>query len=249
MENKASELSTVFANDAYDRLESHAGYSSAIPFPSVVLDGLFAPSALRAIVAEWPPHNDSQEAHDDGTYVIGKIGTTWRTPTGPVTTLALAELQQPRFLMALQKLTGMWGLMGDPYLFGGGLHATRSGGRLAIHADFNRHPIFKLERRLNLLTYLNEDWADENGGHLELWARDMSRCEKRVLPVFNRTVIFSTDSTSFHGQPEPVVGPPSLWRRSLALYYYSNGRADEGRPPDDNGEHTTLWQRCPSLGR
>lgn len=58
--------------------------------------------------------------------------------------------------------------MPDPYMFGGGLHATSTGGKLATHADYNKHPIFKLDRRLNLLIYLNEGWTEENGGWLKL---------------------------------------------------------------------------------
>ena len=133
-------------------------------------------------------------------------------------------------------------------MFGGGLHATAAGGRLAIHADYNKHPVFKLDRRLNMLVYLNEGWTEANAGWLELWDSEMKQCVKRILPTFNRTVIFSTTSGSFHGQPEPIVGPPNLWRRSIALYYFSNGRADEGMPPDDSGEHSTLWQTRPNAG-
>jgi len=190
----------------------------------------------------------TMEAHDDGTFVRKKLGTTWKTRFGPRTQACFGDLTSARFLLALEKLTGMWGLMGDPYFYGGGLHATAPGGRLAVHADFNKHPRFMLDRRLNLLVYLNEGWAEANGGHLELWSRDMQRCEQRLLPVFNRTVIFSTDRTSYHGQPSPVVGPPGLWRRSIALYYYSNGRADEGHPPPEGERHSTLWQQRPGDG-
>jgi hypothetical protein len=128
--------------------------------------------------------------------------------------LFFTKLAGPAFLQVLQKVTNMWGLMPDPYMFGGGLHATASGGKLAVHADYNKHPFFKLDRRLNLLIYLNEGWKEENGGCLELWDREMKGCAKRVLPEFNQTVLFATDSSSFHGQPEPVVGPPGLWRKS-----------------------------------
>jgi Rps23 Pro-64 3,4-dihydroxylase Tpa1-like proline 4-hydroxylase len=67
----------------------------------------------------------------------------------------------------------MWGLIPDPYLFGGLLHATASSGKLAVHADFNKHFRFKLERRLNMLVFLNEGWTEENGGWLELWDQQM----------------------------------------------------------------------------
>jgi hypothetical protein len=128
--------------------------------------------------------------------------------------------------MALENMTGIWGLIPDPYLFGGGLHTTKEGGRLAVHVDFNKHFKFSLERRLNLLIYLNEDWSEENSGPLELWDSKGQKCEKRILPIFNRMVIFTTNSRSYHGQPKPVVGK-GIIRRSLALYYYSVGRPEE----------------------
>jgi hypothetical protein len=37
-------------------------------------------------------------------------------------------------------------------------------------------------------------------------------------------VIFSTTDFSYHGHPEPLNCPDNRSRRSLALYYYTNGR-------------------------
>ena len=237
---------SIFEPDTLACIEAYQGYRSATPYAHAIFDDLFDPEALRMILREWP--NDSLEQHNDGTFVRKKQGTTWKTQFGPYTSRYLADLASPQLLLALEKLTGIWGLIPDPYLFGGGLHATASGGKLAVHADFNKHFRFKLERRLNMLVYLNEGWTEENGGWLELWDQQMQSCVQRVLPVFNRTVIFSTTRTSYHGQPEPIVGPPDLWRRSIALYFYSNGRADEGAPPDASGQHTTLWQERPGRG-
>jgi hypothetical protein len=112
-------------------------------------------------------------------------------------------------------------------MFDGGLRFTELGGKFAVHANSDRHPKFNLDRRLTLLLYLNDGWKDENQGWLELWDRDMQAAVKRVLPVFNRTAIYSTSSSFFHGQPEPILGPPGLVRRSIALYYYTNGRPRE----------------------
>ena len=39
----------------------------------------------------------------------------------------------------------------------------------------------KLDRRLNILIYLNHNWKDNNGGHLELWDKEMKNCEKKIL--------------------------------------------------------------------
>jgi hypothetical protein len=238
----------LFAPDGISRLESHSEYRVASPFPHLILDALFNPEALRAVLREWPISSDADEKNDDGTYVRKKVGTTWKTPLGPRTKRYFAELAGPAFLKTLEMTTGISGLMPDPYMFGGGLHATASGGKLAVHADYNRHPSLRIDRRLNLLVYLNEGWTEANGGWLELWDREMKQCVRRALPVFNRTVLFSTTSTSFHGQPEPVMGPPDLWRKSIALYYFSNGRPEEGQTLENPPGHSTLWQERPAQG-
>ena len=66
------------------------------------------------------------------------------------------------FLNFLQNLSGIKEkLVPDPYLFGGGLHEIRRGGFLKIHSDFNVHPQLNLNRRLNLLLYLNKNWKED----------------------------------------------------------------------------------------
>jgi hypothetical protein len=79
-----------------------------------------------------------------------------------------------------------------------------------------------LERRINLLIYLNKDWLPEYGGQLELWDRSMETKVVDVVPLFNRCVIFNTDSDSFHGNPEIINHPRAVPRKSIALYYYTS---------------------------
>ena len=62
------------------------------------------------------------------------------------------------------------------------------------------------------------------GGHLELWDSGVKACEQRILPIFNRLVVFSTTDFSYHGHPDPLTCPDHRTRNSIALYYYSNGR-------------------------
>ncbi|NES83473.1 MAG: 2OG-Fe(II) oxygenase, partial [Moorea sp. SIO2B7] len=69
----------------------------------------------------------------------------------------------------------------------------------------------------------------------------LTRCEKKVLPIFNRCVIFSTTDFSYHGHPDPLTCPEGQTRKSLALYYYSNGRPAE----ELSGSHSTLFQARP----
>ncbi|MBI1224865.1 MAG: 2OG-Fe(II) oxygenase [Bacteroidetes bacterium] len=136
-------------------------------------------------------------------------------------------LNSQPFLEFLQNLTGIEEtLVPDPYFEGGGCHQIKSGGFLKVHVDFHKHKMMGLDRRVNVLVYLNEDWDEAWGGHFELWEKDMSKCVTRIAPFFNRMAIFSTTDFSWHGHPDALACPPDRSRKSLALYYYTNGRPD-----------------------
>ena len=49
----------------------------------------------------------------------------------------------------------------------------------------------------------------------------------KVAPLFNRCVIFSTTAYSYHGHPDPLLCPEGTTRKSMALYYFTNGRPAE----------------------
>lgn len=224
-------------------LSKMGGYKTAEPFPHIVIDDLFGAEFLGKILLEWPLWSGAHEMHNDGLYVKSKIGSNFETRLPILSEIFLNKLMSPKFLVALEELTGIGGLIPDPYNFGGGFHETKNGGKLAIHADYNKHFKYKLDRRLNLLIYLNKEWTSEMQGDLELWDSDIKHCVKKISPIFNRTVIFSTTSTSFHGQPIEVCCPAEMSRKSVALYYYSNGRPEE--PNASNIEHSTLWKTRP----
>ena len=205
----------LFPGDQALKLNAEPGplrerYTSAQPFPHIVIDGLFADETLDAILAEFPrPDEIEWAAFDNATEK--KLGYKHTSPLGPaICGISSGEMSSPPVLQFLEALTGIEGLIPDPYFGGAGPHQILPGGFLKIHADFNWHPLLKLDRRLNLLVYLNKDWREEYGGHLELWDRDMTRCGQRILPVFNRTVVFSTTDFSFHGHPTPLACPPGM---------------------------------------
>jgi hypothetical protein len=155
------------------------------------------------------------------------------------------ELNSGTFIRILEHLTGIKNLLHDPLMRGGGIHQVLPGGVLGVHADFTRHTDYDLDRRVNVLVYLNKDWQDEYQGHLELWDKDVSRCVKRIRPTAARCVIFNTDADSFHGHPRELKCPDGITRKSIALYYYSVGR------PEVDGEvaptSATDWQVLPSV--
>jgi hypothetical protein len=197
----------------------HDGYVAAQPFPHVVIDDFLPDWMLRDVLREFPS--------DEGLQYFDRAQERLKfqyhpQACGPRTRHLLAELNSQAFLAFLTAVTGIKGLIPDPYFVGGGLHETKRGGHLGIHADFNIHPKMHVVRRLNLLIYLNENWDPAFGGDLELWDRAMTRCELKVAPVFGRALLFNTDLDSFHGHPDPMPCPAERSRRSIALYYYTS---------------------------
>ena len=213
-------------------------FVNADPFPHIVLDGLFDDAVLEEVLAEFP----SPEAGTWQTFqnpLEKKQGYSYKSPLAPRLRNFLFEMNSPTLLEFLEQLTAIEGLIPDPYYGGAGPHQILPGGFLKMHADFNWHPILKLDRRLNLLVYLNKDWKEEYGGQLELWDREMTRCVQKILPLWNRTVVFATTDFSYHGHPHPLTCPPDRSRRSVSLYYYSNGRPAE----EKSAPHDTIFKK------
>jgi hypothetical protein len=233
----------------YDRLEeivqeSAVAYRTASPFPHIVIDELLSAATVDFLLARMPAVKP-QAQQGGASYLqmedgeLAQAGKQWISRELSVDVAFRRiywELNAGPFVRFLQRLTGVPRLLPDPYLLGGGIHQTLPGGYLQVHADFNQHPDLRLQRRLNVLIYLNQDWSEDWGGKLELWSGDMQRCEETIAPLAGRCVIFNTTSTSFHGHPQPLACPAGQTRKSLALYYYSM--------PDEGGrEHATLWQK------
>jgi len=201
------------------RAKARVGLSECHAIPPHHDDDFLSADVLRGIVDEFPDREG--RAYFDRAQERYKYQFDPNTIDSAKVRNLLAELNSEPFLAFLGAMTGIDGLISDPYYSGGGLHETLAGGHLSIHADFNLHEKMKVERRLNLLVYLNDDWPEEYGGQLELWDKKMRGAAHKVLPVMGRAVVFSTTLQSFHGQPDPLTCPPDRSRRSIATYYYT----------------------------
>lgn len=220
-------------------------YRNNIPYPHIGIDDFFDGGLIREVIANYPGEYDAlwnRTFLDAGTYEEQKLSFDRQEDLPVVIQNLISALNSAVFVNFLERLSGIDGLIPDPYLSGGGLHMIPRGGRLAMHVDFNNHRELRLDRRLNLLLYLNPDWKEEWGGALELWDREVKIKHRSYLPIANRVVVFSTTDTSFHGHPDPLTCPRGHYRRSIALYYYTNGRPEEERSAD----HTTIWKMRPN---
>ncbi len=212
-------------------------YQSGEPYHHICVDNFLPLSVAEKVreevlsVGEKAPENMSPQEH---------LKTAYNPDTLPLYTRAVFNaLNSKAFLRFLEEMTGIPNLIPDPYFKGAGVHRTNSGGFLGIHADFNMHKEMYLERRLNILIYLNPDWKPEYGGAFEVWTEDMQTQVAQFPPFMNRMCCFSTSSNSYHGNPEPVNHPDGDPRLSIALYYYTPTWSE------DRVAHSTLFRPRP----
>ena len=217
-----------------------AAYAAADPFPHVVIDEFLPRPLAERLLADFPPRELARVVRMEAAEYSKRGYRPDDLGNRDCRELFYAFNSRP-FLSFLESLTGIGGLIPDPYFDGGGYHEISPGGKLNLHADFNLNTRLNLRRRLNVLVYLNKDWDPSYGGNLELWDRRMQRCVVSVAPLFNRGVVFNTDDDSYHGHPEPLTCPQSRSRRSVALYYYTASPSIR----DELAEHTTRFQRRP----
>jgi hypothetical protein len=185
-------------------------YRTAQPFPHIVLDDVLFGEAFGRVAAEFPAMRDpfwKGYLHVNET----KYGNTQPDTWGPTLTAVAKEFVSTEFVA-----------FPDWSMDGGGLHQTLRGGHLNVHTDFTTHHVKEnWSRRVNILLYLNEEWHEEWGGQLELWDKDMTAAQARVLPAGNRMLVFTTSDHSFHGHPDALTCPEDVARRSMALYYFT----------------------------
>ena len=214
-----------------------AQYQSGEPYHHICIDNFLPQPVIDGVLADLAqlpePESSFSRAQENlkSSYIPERLPSFTKN-------LFYAFNSRP-FLLFLEEMTGIPGLIPDPYFSGAGIHKTLNGGHLDIHADFNLHGQMRVERRLNVLIYLNRNWQEDWGGSFEVWDKEMSKKMASFVPTYNRMVCFSTGSDTFHGNPEPVNHPDGEPRQSIALYYYT------ATWDDTRKEHTTLFKPRP----
>ena len=199
---------------------SHS-YCTAKPFPHIVIDNFLPSPLIEEIYNSFP----TREIDTDIWYEEGYSGFHKRQVLPEncdrKMRIIFEFFNSAPILQFLEGLTKIDALIGDPYFKGGGFHEILSGGKLGIHADFRINEDLNLNRRINLLIYLNKNWSIDFGGNLEFWDSTMKFRVSEIAPIFNRCIIFNTDENSYHGHPDPLNTPIEKSRKSMALYYYT----------------------------
>ncbi len=219
-------------------------FHTAEPFSHCVIDNFFMPELAQALEAEFPDYNATEWHEYNNPIEVKKTCNNWNV-FKPLTYRAFAFFNSPAFVQQLSSLLAIAPLYADDGLNGGGWHIHKAGGKLNTHLDYSIHPKLGLQRRLNLIIYMSQEWQTEWGGALGFWSHDAQRQQpaelvKEIAPVFNRAVLFDTTQNSWHGLPKPLTCPAHQFRKSLAVYYLTtppentDPRGKALFAPDDN---------------
>ena len=202
-------------------------YLNNKPFPHIVLNDCWNDSLLKQCNKDLYKFEDwDGEKNFFGAQARKYSGNYKKFPES--IQKIVNELYSLKFITWLKTLTNEEELIGDFDLSVGGIASVGKGGFLKVHADTNWNPKLKLYRRLTLLVFLNEAWKEEYGGDLELWTKDMKKCESKIMPLFNKMAIFTHGDFNYHGHPDPLKCPDEVRRNTIVLYYYSSIKPLEG---------------------
>ena len=213
------------------------------PFKFTVIDDFLIPELANASMQSFPPLSDKCWEHSNDQGIEVKSRTNWKSefdiPENIIDVIRIAN--SSLILNALSELFDIPKLMPDPYFSGGGLNVSERNGHLDVHVDGNYHDASGLNRRMNLIIYLNPNWEPDWGGEFGVYSQDGHHLIEAVPPLFNRCVIFDSHDKSFHGLPNPINFPADEPRRSIILYYYTKAKRPDsqvvvGQP------HSALWR-------
>lgn len=207
----------------YKTFESNIeNWRNSEPFNHVVFDDFLSDEVLGSLLEEFPDY-DSKIWHEyNNPLEVKKTCNNWNS-FGITTYKVFDFLNSKNFIDLIEPFVGTT-LYPDYGLNGGGLHTHKSGGKLNTHLDYSMHPKLPLQRKLNLIIYLTPNWVESWGGELGLWSNNPNTNKpdmlvKKIIPKFNRAVLFDTSQNSWHGLPDKINMPDGFFRNSFAIYY------------------------------
>ena len=196
------------------------------PFDHWIIDNFLDIQDAKNVSEEFIDYENNDVVKYTGWIGEKRTCNIWnRFP--PLTYKTFSNLLSLEFVSTISSITGISPLYPDIGLHGGGLHMSKSGGSLAVHLDYSIHPKLNLQRKLNLIVYLEEDYDPSWGGSLQFWSHDPENNKplkkiKEVEPLFNRAILFDTTQHSWHGFPDKIRTPQGKMRKSFAVYYMTD---------------------------
>ena len=211
-------------------------YLKKMPYPYAIFDNLFDEDLLKNVNKEIDQSSYTKDVRKISGIEVKTRSDFEDNESLPRYIRTVFEiLNGGKFLKIISRLTGIDGLICDPYYDGGGVNIIENEGTLAVHVDGTHQHRMKICRRLNAILFLNETWDRDWNGYHEQWEflnKDLSpfddnqkwRCVRKILPIKNRLYIFTTNDHSWHGHAGKLSIPEDIKRKSLITYFYTSSR-------------------------
>lgn len=205
-------------------------YLAAKPFPHLVLSDICDEEKLNELYSQIPVLENKSR---DYMFANNKFEKSNYKELGPLFEELHDDLHSKKMDDFLTYISAK-DVFVDPANHGGGLHQGRKNSFLDMHLDYNYHPLKpNWWREMNLLFYMNKDWEETYGGHLEL--EDLRTGEKKRCPVpFNTLIIQQCEDYTLHGYQQTSF-PEGIFRTSIATYAFTKHVRQLDKP------RTTDW--------
>ena len=221
--------------------------SDTVPFPDVAIKNTLPLHLVEEIEKDFISFKKFDEGDPNFRYGTCKYSCRNRTIMPKSIVDVINFFYSKNFLVFLEKNFKLTNLIPDWNLWGAGMHNNVRGNFLKVHSDFIYQRGKNTRRVLNLLFYVNSNWKDEWGGHIELWDKKMNNKVKSLLPLINNTLIFRTDKDSNHGFPDKLLCPSNVSRKSIALYYFVEEKRLFPINIKKRKYYTTVWKKRPGI--
>ena len=136
-----NEIEELFSDSYRKRLESLAQenaeqYKKNKPFSHIYFDDFLPAGAAEAVLRDFPePKQLAWSEFNGPTERKLEFDQVEKLPRSVREVLYF--LNSRPIIRFLEVLTGIDGVIPDPYYLGGGLHQIKPGGNLGVHVDFN----------------------------------------------------------------------------------------------------------------
>jgi Rps23 Pro-64 3,4-dihydroxylase Tpa1-like proline 4-hydroxylase len=209
------------------KISKNEYYSKNKPFPYLVQDNILEETFAKNIQKEILEIEEDKWDRYDNPFE-GKYTLRSKDHMPENCGKLFDYLNSNKFIKELSEIVGI-NLFPDPTKNFWGIHKYKDGDHLDIHSDAGRHPKTHQKKQVTLGIYLSKDWKEENKGHLELWKGEncsndnakILECKERVLPSFNKLIVFNCDDFAWHGNPDPVICKNNEKRIFLTMSYLS----------------------------
>lgn len=154
----------------------------------------------------------------------------------PILEESVYAFQDDRIVDLVKEICEMSSAYPDVHLYAGGISMMGKDQYLNPHIDNSHDKDRNRWRVLNLLYYVSPDWAQENGGNLELWPEGVAGKQTTIHSRFNRLAVMVTHNQSWHSV-SPIKS--DSFRCCVSNYYF----ADEALRASDSFHVTSFRGR------